>query len=167
MLADTLLKDIRAVGLFLVSLLLLSSVAFAHGTGRQHLHEEPVERPLQGSFEPIEFEFAATGATSDPTELFTDEEVDEGGSNVQPAIWHTTFPVDGGTVTMAILVDRWCGTQECPYRFRIEADNGLILRSHLGESYGMICQDVDSMTMNPIELLVRACGATIDLKTAR
>lgn len=123
---------------------------------------------LSDTQEPITFEFSAAGATTDPTGLFTDEEVNEGGSNVQPPIWYSTFPVDGGVVTLAILVDRWCGARECPFRFRLEVDgSSMVLRSHVGRNYGMICQNTDAMTVDPIDLTLTACGTVIDLKAAR
>lgn len=34
----------------------------------------------------------------------------EGGSDVQPSVWYARFPVRGGEVTLAVLVDAWCGT---------------------------------------------------------
>lgn len=61
---------------------------------------------------PITFEMSEIGTLSDPTGLFSDEEVEQGGSVVQPSIWFSTFPVDGGEVTLSILVDRWCGLSE-------------------------------------------------------
>ncbi|MDA7966220.1 hypothetical protein [Ruegeria sp.] len=116
---------------------------------------------------PITFSKIEIGAPTDPTGLFTDEEVSEGGSVVQPSIWYSVFPVDGGKVTLAVLVDRWCGLSECPFRFRIETDDGMELRSHFGRAHGMICQDRSSMTVDPIELVLTACGNEIDLKQAR
>ena len=112
------------------------------------------------------FESTETGALTDPTGLFTDEEVEQGGSVVQPSIWYSTFPVDGGEVTLAILVDRWCGLSECPYRFRIEAEGGMELHSHFPPAHGMICQDRSSMTVDPVELVLTACGNQINLKQA-
>ena len=137
-----------------------------HNAGEDHERVESDAPP--GIQEPITFEFANTGATEDPTGLFSAEELEQGGSTVQPPIWYSTFPVDGGEVTLAILVDRWCGAQECPYRFRLEvADGSMTLHSHLGQNYGMICQNTDSISVDPIELTVTACGALIDLKEAR
>lgn len=117
--------------------------------------------------EPITFTASELGITTDPTGLFSDEELAEGGSVVQPSIWASTFPIDGGSVTMAVMIDRWCGAQECPFRFRLEVDNGPVLLSHVGRNFGMVCQDKDAMTVDPIELTVTACGVVIDLKTAR
>lgn len=117
-----------------------------------------------GEQEPIAFEYADVGIETDPTGLFTDEELAEGGSDVQSPIWYSTFEVDGGEVTMAILVDRWCGISECPVRFRLVADNGLKLQSHSPPAFDMICQDTDAMTVDPIELVVTACAAEFDLK---
>ena len=115
---------------------------------------------------PLSFEMTEIGALTDPTGLFTDEEVEQGGSVVQPSIWHSTFPVDGGEVTLSVLVDRWCGLSECPFRFIITADNGMELRSHNPPAHGMICQDRSSMTVDTVELVVTACGNQIDLKQA-
>lgn len=115
---------------------------------------------------PITFEMTEIGTLTDPTGLFTNEEVEEGGSVVQPSIWFSTFPVDGGEITLAILVDRWCGLSECPFRFRIETKDGTELRSHFGRAHGMVCQDRSSMTVDPVELVLTACGNDIDLKRA-
>lgn len=122
--------------------------------------------PAMAEEMPITFEMAEIGALTDPTGLFTDDEVEQGGSVVQPSIWYSTFPVDGGEVTLSILVDRWCGLSECPYRFRLETEDGTELRSHFGRAHGMICQDRSSMTVDPIELVLTACGNEIDLKQA-
>jgi hypothetical protein len=116
---------------------------------------------------PIEFDFIEVGAGVDPNGLWSEEEIEEGGSAVQPSIWYATFPVDGGEASLSILVDKWCGAQECPFRFRLNSDSGMWLKSHEEPAYGMICQDTDSMTVDPIELTVRACGNVIDLKMAR
>lgn len=115
---------------------------------------------------PLIFQSTETGALTDPTDLFTNEEIEEGGSVVQPSIWYSTFSVDGGEVTLAILVDRWCGLAECPFRFRLEAEGGVVLHSHFGRAHGMICQDRSSMTVDPVELVLTACGNEIDLKKA-
>lgn len=114
----------------------------------------------------LTFETTEIGELTDPTGLFTDEEVELGGSVVQPSIWHTTFSVDGGEVTFAILVDRWCGLSECPFRFIVRAENGMELRSHIPPAHGMICQDRSSMFVDPVELVMTACGNEIDLKKA-
>lgn len=115
---------------------------------------------------PISFEMTEIGALTDPTGLFTGEEVEQGGSIVQPSIWYSTFPVDGGAITLSILVDRWCGLSECPFRFRIETEDSTEMRSHFGRAHGMICQDRSSMTVDPVELVLTACGVEIDLKQA-
>lgn len=114
----------------------------------------------------LTFNMTEIGDPTDPTGLFTGEEVEQGGSVVQPSIWHSTFPVDGGEVTLTVLVDRWCGLSECPFRFVIRADSGMELRSHTAPAHGMICQDRSSMTVDPVELVVTACGNEIDLKQA-
>ena len=64
--------------------------------------------PLAASADqvPMEFAFSAVGAETDPTGLFTREEVAEGGSQVQSSVWYSTTPVDGGRMTLAILVDQ-------------------------------------------------------------
>ena len=115
---------------------------------------------------PLTFETTEIGELTDPTGLFTDEEVQQGGSVVQPSIWHATFPVDGGEVTLSVLVDRWCGLSECPFRFIVRAENGMELRSHNPPAHGMVCQDRSSMTVDPVELILTACGNEIDLKQA-
>lgn len=117
--------------------------------------------------QPISFEFTEVGATVDPTGLFSEDEITEGGSDVQPSIWYSTFPVDGGEVTLAILADKWCSAHECPFRFRLTTDSGMVLLSEVSPAYGMICQDTDAMTVDPIDLTVQACGNVIDLKAAR
>lgn len=122
---------------------------------------------LQADTAPLTFDSTEIGSMTDPTGLFTDEEVKQGGSVVQPSIWYSTFPVDGAEITLSILIDRWCGLSECPFRFRIETDDGMELRSHFGRAHGMICQDRSSMTVDPIELVLTACGNEIDLKQAR
>lgn len=123
--------------------------------------------PAFAEDQPISFQFTDVGDPVDPTGLFTDEELVEGGSDVQPSIWYATFPVDGGEVDFAILVDKWCGAHECPYRFRLTTDSGMTLHSSSGDAYGMVCQDTDSMTVDPIDLTITACGSVIDLKAAR
>jgi hypothetical protein len=116
---------------------------------------------------PIAFESTPTGVMVDPTGLWSDAEVAEGGSDVQPSVHYATFAVDGGEVTLSILVDTWCSLSECPYRFRLTTGSGLTLHSHAPPDYGMICQDTESMTYDPVELTMTACTATIDFKTAR
>ncbi|WP_143413039.1 hypothetical protein [Haematobacter missouriensis] len=112
---------------------------------------------------PIYFNHVEINETADPTELWTPSEILEGGSVVQPSIWHSTFPVDGGEVTMSVLVDHWCSMTECPYRIRLTAPAlGVELR---GE--GMACQARDIFTYDPIDLTVTACAQTIDLKELR
>lgn len=112
---------------------------------------------------PIYFNPVEINATADPTELWTPSEILEGGSVVQPSIWHSTFPVDGGEVTISVLVDHWCSMTECPYRIRLTAPAlGVELR---GE--GMACQARDIFTYDPIDLTVTACAQTIDLKELR
>ena len=114
----------------------------------------------------LNFETTEVGELTDPTGLFTKEEIEQGGSVVQPSIWHVTYPVDGGEVTLSILVDRWCGLSECPFRFLVRAENGMELRSHNPPAHGMVCQDRSSMTVDPVELILTACGNEIDLKQA-
>ena len=109
---------------------------------------------------PVRFTPVELGATTDPTGLWTPEEIAEGGSVVRPSIWHSTFPVDGGEVTISILLDHWCSMAECPYRVRLMAPAaGLDLR---GE--GMVCQARDTFTIDPVALTISACAQTIDLK---
>lgn len=107
------------------------------------------------------------GTTSDPTGLWNDEEVAEGGSNTIPPIQHASFRVDGGEATLAVLVGPWCGMADCPYRFRLKTDGGQVLRSHGPGDYGMICQSDEPFMADPIELILTACGQVIDLKAAR
>lgn len=109
---------------------------------------------------PIQFTPVELGATTDPTGLWTSAEIAEGGSVVQPSIWYATFPVDGGEVSISVLLDHWCGMAECPYRVRLTAPAaGLDLR---GE--GMACQARDTFTFDPVALTISACAQTIDLK---
>lgn len=120
---------------------------------------------------PVELEDAEVGAASDPTGLFSDDEVAEGGAagsaTPVPSIRYASFPVDGGEVTLAILQNAWCGMSECPYRFRLETDGGMSLLSHHGPAYGMICQSDEDMSYDPVALTLTACGSEIDLKDAR
>lgn len=116
---------------------------------------------------PVRFQSIAVGHSADPTGLFTPEEVAEGGSDVQPSIRYAVFPVDGGEVSLSVLVGEWCGMSECPYRFRLVADNGMSLQSDQPPDYGTICQDSEAVTVDPVALTVTACGAVIDLKAAR
>lgn len=109
----------------------------------------------------------APGTASDPTGLWTDMEVGEGGSDTIPPIQHASFRVDGGEVTLAVLVGPWCGMADCPYRFRLETDDGQALRSHGPGDYGMICQSDEPFTADPIDLILLACGQVVDLKAAR
>ena len=109
---------------------------------------------------PIQFTAVDLGATTDPTGLWTPQEITDGGSVVQPSVWHSTFPVDGGEVTISVLLDHWCSMAECPYRVRLSAPAaGLDLR---GE--GMACQARDTFTYDPLALTISACGQIIDLK---
>lgn len=116
---------------------------------------------------PIQFEEAPMEATSDPTGLWTDEELAESRVAALPPVAYATFPVDGGEATLAILQGAWCGAADCPYRFRLETDGGAVLHSHGAGDYGMTCQSTDFFSVDPIDLVVQACGQTIDLKAAR
>ena len=116
---------------------------------------------------PIHFEEAPMDATSDPTGLWTDDEVAESRVPTLSPLVYSTFRVDGGEATLAILQGAWCGTADCPYRFRLTTDGGEVLRSHAAGDYGMTCQSTDFFSVDPIDLTVRACDQTIDLKTAR
>ena len=120
---------------------------------------------------PVVFSEAEIGALSDPTGLFSDEEVAEGGAagsvTPVPSILYAILPVDGGTVTLAILENAWCGLSECPYRFRLETDSGMTLLSHHGREAGMICQARELMSYDPVTLTMTACNAVIDFKDAR
>ncbi|NJM81829.1 MAG: hypothetical protein HC844_04400 [Tabrizicola sp.] len=119
---------------------------------------------------PITFLTIGIGDSRDPLGLFSDEEIAEGGSDVQPSIWYATFPVDGGEVDLSILVDAWCGISECPFRHRIRDSNGDVV--HVGfrpPQFGMICQGFfgetpDAITYDPINLTIQACGQTLDMK---
>ncbi|MBE0599956.1 MAG: hypothetical protein IH568_01435 [Burkholderiaceae bacterium] len=119
---------------------------------------------------PITFLTIESGERSDPLGLFSEEEISEGGSDVQPSIWYATFPVDGGEVDLSILVDAWCGMSECPFRHRIRDSKGDVV--HVGfrpPQFGMICQGFfgetpDAITYDPIHLTIQACGQTLDLK---
>ena len=116
---------------------------------------------------PIRFELSAKDAAHDPTGLWTDEEVAESHVPALAPIAYATFPVDGGVVTFAVLQGAWCGMTDCPYRFRLETDAGKVFRSHGGGDYGMSCQSLESYLVDPIDLVVGACGQPIDLKSAR
>jgi len=110
---------------------------------------------------PITWEAVEMDTRIDPTGLWTRHEIREGGSVVQPSIHYSTFPVDGGEVTISVLVDHWCGMSECPYRVRLVAPAlGLDL---LGE--GMACQARDTFTYDPVALTITACAQVIDLTT--
>ena len=119
---------------------------------------------------PITFLNIGDGGSSDPLGLFSDEEIAEGGSDVQPSIWYATYPVDGGEVDLSILVDAWCGMRDCPFRHRIRNTKGDVV--HVGfrpPQFGMICQGFSgetpgAITYDPINLTIQACGLTIDLK---
>ena len=119
---------------------------------------------------PITFLNIGDGGASDPLGLFSDKEIAEGGSEVQPSIWYATFPVDGGVVDLSILVDAWCGMSECPFRHRIRDSKGAVV--HVGfrpPQFGMICQGFveetpGAITYDPINLTIKACGQTLDLK---
>lgn len=111
----------------------------------------------------IKFQYSDIGATTDPTGLLTDQELAEGGSTVQPPIWYSTFDVNEGTVTLAILVDAWCSVSECPFRLRLETADGVARSSHDENGYGMICQDTESMTVNRTEMTIHACTDKINL----
>lgn len=123
--------------------------------------------------ETLHFRFneAEIGADSDPTGLFSNDEVAEGGASGSatplPSILYTTFPVDGGEVTLSILQNGWCSASECPYRFRLTTDTGMVLLSHYGDAYGMICQAPELMSYDREALILTACGSEIDLKDAR
>lgn len=122
---------------------------------------------VQAEMRPLAFVASEMGATTDPTGLWTDAEIVEGGSDVQPPISYASIPVDGGTLTIARLVDRWCGTQDCPYRFRLETSDGRAYLSHGSGDYGMACGSDQGYAVDPVELVMTACGQEIDLKTAR
>ena len=162
-------KRARFCNMLFASLIVMAGPTAAHDFGV--LNIDRPKKPASGDApsaiqEPITFQGVMIGAAIDPTGLFSDAELEEGGSTVQPPIWHSTFPVDGGEVTLAILVDRWCGLSECPFRFVIQADNGMRLHSHNPPAHGMMCQDRSSITVDPIKLVLTACGTEIDLKQA-
>lgn len=121
----------------------------------------------------VVFEHTEVGAASDPTGLFSDEEVAEGGSASMPSVWYSTFPVDGGEVTISVLSNAWCGMSDCPFRYRIKsADGNLALRGYEPPNYGSICQSFldggsDAITYDPMALTIDACGSSLDLKMAR
>lgn len=122
---------------------------------------------------PVVFEVSEAGAASDPTGLFSDEEVKEGGTPSMPSVWYSTFPVDGGEVTLSVLANAWCGMADCPFRFRIRSTDGSFsLQGFEPPNYGMICQafmegESSAITYDPIALTIDACGTVIDLKAAR
>jgi hypothetical protein len=111
----------------------------------------------------ISFQSTETGVITDPTGLWSAAELAEGGSDVQPSVWHATFPIRGGEVTLAILVDAWCGMAECPFRYRIAADDGRVVASHPPGDFGMICQSREDMWVAPETGILHACAARIDL----
>ncbi|KGJ11377.1 hypothetical protein IT40_07350 [Paracoccus versutus] len=111
----------------------------------------------------VPFQTTETGQMRDPTGLWTPAEVAEGGSDVQPSVWYARFPVRGGEVTLAVLVDAWCGMSECPVRFRIETADGRAVQNFGTVDYDMVCQDFESFTYDPEARALHACAARIAL----
>ncbi len=111
----------------------------------------------------VPFQTTETGQMRDPTGLWTPAEVAEGGSDVQPSVWYARFPVRGGEVTLAVLVDAWCGLSECPVRFRVETADGQVVQSFETVDYDMVCQDFEGFTYDPEARVLHACAARIAL----
>lgn len=109
------------------------------------------------------FQTTETGHMRDPTGLWSPAEVAEGGSDVQPSVWYARFPVRGGEVTLAVLVDAWCGLSECPVRFRVEKGDGRVVQNFGTVDYDMVCQDFEGFTYDPEAQVLHACGARIAL----
>ena len=112
---------------------------------------------------PVPFQTTETGQMRDPTGLWSPAEVAEGGSDVQPSVWHATFPVQGGTVTLAVLVDAWCGMADCPMRFRLVIDDGRELRNFTHVEYDMVCQAQELFFYDPDARILHHCGARLSL----
>lgn len=122
--------------------------------------------PVPAPAEPlplVPFQTTETGQMRDPTGLWTPAEVAEGGSDVQPSVWYARFPVRGGEVTLAALVDAWCGMSECPVRFRVETANGRVVQNFETVDYDMVCQAFESFTYDPEARVFHACAARIAL----
>lgn len=69
----------------------------------------------------------------------------------------------GGEVTLAVLVDAWCGMSECPVRFRVETDDGRVVQNFGTIDYDMVCQAFESFTYDPEARALHACAARIAL----
>lgn len=111
----------------------------------------------------VPFQTTETGQMRDPTGLWSPAEVAEGGSDVQPSVWYAHFPVRGGAVMLAVLVDAWCGMSECPVRFRVEATDGRVVQNFETVDYDMVCQAFESFTYDPEARVLHACAARIAL----
>lgn len=112
---------------------------------------------------PVPFQMTETGQMRDPTGLWSPSEVAEGGSDVQPSVWFATFPVQGGTVALAVLVDAWCGIADCPMRFRLVDDDGPDLRNFTTVEYDMVCQAPELFFYDPEARLLHHCDAPLSL----
>lgn len=112
---------------------------------------------------PVPFQMTAAGQMRDPTGLWSPAEVAEGGSDVQPSVWFASFPVQGGTVTLAVLVDAWCGMADCPMRFRLVGDDGRELRNFNTVEYDMACQSPELFFYDPETRVLHHCGTSLSL----
>lgn len=115
----------------------------------------------------LQFKDIEIGAKSDPTGLWSDEEVAEAsefaGPNPQPLISYAQVPVDGGTLTVSIIRGGFCGMADCQAKFMIQTDSGEAYRSQ-GES---VCQswnvDGEEFTVDPVALELHACSMSFNL----
>ena len=109
----------------------------------------------------------ALGDPTDPTGLFSPQEVAEGASVAQPSIRYAVVAVTGGTVTITTFVGHWCGVSECPARFRLVMDDGAVVNSTSSpDDCMMICQADGArsfVTVDPVRLTMTACAQGIDL----
>ena len=112
---------------------------------------------------PVPFQMTEAGQMRDPTGLWSPAEVAEGGSDVQPSVWFATFPVQGGAVTLAVLVDAWCGMADCPMRFRLVGDDGRELRNFNTVEYDMVCQSPELFFYDPETGVLHPCGTPLSL----
>ena len=112
---------------------------------------------------PVPFQMTEGGQMRDPTGLWSPVEVAEGGSDVQPSVWFATFPVQDATVTLAVLVDAWCGMADCPMRFRLVGDDGRELRNFTTVEYDMVCQAPELFFYDPEAHVLHHCGSPLSL----
>lgn len=124
---------------------------------------------LAGADSYLAVEFTATeiGALEDPTGLWSAEEIAEGGSQVQSSIHYFDVGIEGGRVVGSTLWDAWCGAWECPFRFRVETNVGDVYHSDRDGDYHMACSSLEMFELDAQNLVLWACGQSIDLKAAQ